>query len=147
MSKYIPKFNKEDRELLVLNNIFAVDDCVEYASRHNLNVLFTETTSSSSVEAMMAFKKNGYNIEIFEKENYSPDGLKLNPLIYVLFTCKKDALEEKILTDEEIECFNSYIEDSKMDIAFGNSDWCDIYHKIVGDKVSDYAKDKMNMYQ
>lgn len=49
------------------------------------------------------------------------------------------------LTDEEIDCFNSYIEDlegTEMDINFENSDWCDIYLKIVGDKVSDYAKRK-----
>lgn len=88
MSKYVPKFDKEDRDLLILDNLFVVDDCVEYASRHNLNVLFTETTSASSVEAMMAFRKKGYEIELFEKENRAPDGIKLNPRIYVLFTRK-----------------------------------------------------------
>lgn len=51
------------------------------------------------------------------------------------------------LTEEEIECFNAYIESEKVDVAFGNTDWCSIYHKIVGDKVSDYAKDKMDLYQ
>lgn len=44
------------------------------------------------------------------------------------------------LTDEEIDCFNAYLESEKVDIAFGNSDWCSIYHKIVGDKVSDLCK-------
>ncbi len=57
------------------------------------------------------------------------------------------ALEHCIFCDEEIDCFNKYIEDAKMDIAFGNSDWCNIYHKIVGNKVSEYAKEKMELYQ
>lgn len=50
------------------------------------------------------------------------------------------------LTSEEIDCFNAYIEDAKMDVAFGNSDWRSIYHKIVGDRVSEYAKEKMDRY-
>lgn len=90
MSEYIPKFNKNDRELLILDNMFVADDCAEYASRHNLNVLFTETTSASSVEVMMKFQKKGYSIEMYEKDVYAPDGLKLNPKIYVLFTKKEN---------------------------------------------------------
>ena len=50
------------------------------------------------------------------------------------------------LTMDEIDCFNAYIEDAKMDVAFGNSDWRSIYHKIVGDRISDYAKEKMDRY-
>ena len=50
------------------------------------------------------------------------------------------------LTEEEIDCFNAYLESEKVDIAFGNSDWCSIYHKIVGSKVSNYARDKMDKY-
>ena len=103
MSKYIPKFDKENRDLLILDNIFATDDCAEYASRHNLNVLFTETTSTSSVETMMAFKKKGYEIEMYEKENRAPDGIKLKPRIYALFTRKGNTLVDKeTSTDEEI---------------------------------------------
>ncbi len=50
------------------------------------------------------------------------------------------------LTDEEIDCFNSYIESEKVSVSFGNTDWNGIYRKIVGDKVSDYAKEKMDKY-
>ena len=50
-----------------------------------------------------------------------------------------------VLTDEEIDCFNAYVED--LDIAFGNTDWCSIYSKIVGDKISDDALEKMRRYQ
>ena len=50
------------------------------------------------------------------------------------------------LTEEEIDCFNAYLESEKVDIAFGNSDWCAIYRKIVGDKVSDYARERIIRY-
>ncbi len=59
---------------------------------------------------------------------------------------KKSDTRSVELTVDEIDCFNAYIEDAKMDIEFGNSDWCDIYHKIVGDRVSEYAKEKMDRY-
>jgi hypothetical protein len=51
------------------------------------------------------------------------------------------------LTSDEIDCFNWYIEDAKMDIAFGNSDWTSIYKKIVGEQVSEYAEKKMDKYR
>lgn len=86
MSKYMPKFYENDRDLLILDNIFTVEDCADYASKHNLNVLFTETTSAASVETMMQFKKQGYKIELLEKEMCAPDGIKLSPKIYILFT-------------------------------------------------------------
>ena len=44
------------------------------------------------------------------------------------------------LSDDEIDCFNAYIEDGDMEVAFGNTDWNHIYSKIVGDRVSDFAK-------
>lgn len=54
-----------------------------------------------------------------------------------------EMLTKSILTDEEIDCFNAYLELEKVD-AFGNTDWNNIYYKIVGNKVSDYAERKMN---
>ena len=51
------------------------------------------------------------------------------------------------LTKDEIDCFNWYLENAKMDIALGNSDWTAIYKKIVGDQVSEYAERKMNYYR
>ena len=89
MRKYEPKFYQGDRETLVLDNMFMANDCVKYASQHNLNVLFTETTSTSSVEVMMSFKKEGYCIDMFEKKVYAPGGIGLKPDIYVLFTKQK----------------------------------------------------------
>lgn len=39
---------------------------------------------------------------------------------------------EGILSDEDIDTFNSYLEDNDMETAFGNSDFTKIYKKIVG---------------
>lgn len=93
MSKYLPKFDSEDRDMLILDNIFESEDCLEYADRHNLNVMFTETRSDASFECALAFKKRGYDMELCEREAYAPDGLKLNPSIYVLFTRKGNVPE------------------------------------------------------
>ncbi len=51
-----------------------------------------------------------------------------------------------VLTDEEIETFKSYIDDDDMKIAFGNSDWVKIYHKITRFSPSDKAANLINKY-
>ena len=51
------------------------------------------------------------------------------------------------LTDEEIDCFNAYIEDAKMNTAFGNSDWREVYRKTVDGRISDYAARKIKWYR
>lgn len=53
---------------------------------------------------------------------------------------------QQLLTPAEIKCFNAYIKDARMDEAFGNTDWCNIYHKIVGDSESEYAREMMDRY-
>ena len=66
-------------------------------------------------------------------------------IINAIENCK--LLERKpVLTKEEADCFNAYLEDAEMDIAFGNSDWNEIYQKIVGSNVSDYARRKQDYY-
>lgn len=37
-----------------------------------------------------------------------------------------------MLSDDDIGIFNSYLENSNMKMAFGNSDWVKIYKNIVG---------------
>ena len=51
------------------------------------------------------------------------------------------------LTKSDIDIFNRYLEDAKMDIAFGNTDWNGVYRKIVGDKSSEYAEAHMDRYR
>ena len=37
-----------------------------------------------------------------------------------------------ILSEDDKAVFESYIEMNDMPVAFGNSDWCNVYSKIVG---------------
>ena len=49
-----------------------------------------------------------------------------------------------MLTDDEIDCFLSYIESNDMKTAFGNSDWCIIFNKITNGKHTDKIDKMMN---
>lgn len=49
-----------------------------------------------------------------------------------------------LLSEEDVETFNKYLEDNDLPIAFGNSDFVRIYKRIVGDsKGSDILKSWM----
>lgn len=45
------------------------------------------------------------------------------------------------LSDKDIAVFNSYIESNDMPVAFGNSDWNNVYSKVVGRQQSAKAKE------
>lgn len=64
--------------------------------------------------------------------------------------CLKNILEcrnnygngvDGILSDDDIEIFNTYIENNDMPTAFANTDWCRVYSKIAGKAKSDKIKD------
>ena len=59
--------------------------CVEYAKKHNMKVLMSNTTITSSVEVIMLFQKNGFRIKLYEEDVYAPDGIKLSPKVLCLF--------------------------------------------------------------
>ena len=40
----------------------------------------------------------------------------------------------EVLTDDEIDVFNAYLEDGDMKTVFKNTDWLNIYKKIVGNR-------------
>lgn len=49
-----------------------------------------------------------------------------------------------LLSEDDIETFNAYLEDNDLPTAFGNSDFVRIYKRIVGDsKYGDKLKDWM----
>ena len=50
-----------------------------------MNVLFTDTTSTSSVKVMMEFQKRGFIHKLYEKPSYAPDGIELESKIMCLF--------------------------------------------------------------
>lgn len=57
---------------------------------------------------------------------------------------------DRVLTDEEVDCFNSYLDDKKdgiKSVAYGNSDWNHVYNKITGGRVSERAKGCMEHYR
>ena len=82
---YYPKFENGNTGTLILDHSF-YSDCLEYADTHNLNVLYTDTTCTGSVETIMAFKKKGYSYELFEVSQFTPSGLKLYDKIHCRFT-------------------------------------------------------------
>lgn len=47
---------------------------------------------------------------------------------------------EGVLSDDDIDTFNSYLEGNDMPTAFGNTDWRSIYNKIVGYRRSEKLK-------
>ena len=94
MGKYVPKFDKDNNELLILDTIFNAEGCLEFANAHNMNVLFTDTTSTSSIKVMMDFQESGYNYKLYKERCYAPDGIELEPKVLCLFE-RKDNLELK----------------------------------------------------
>ena len=78
------KFTDEYKDTLLLDSLFAVDEYLEYALKHNMNVMFTETCSSSSVEYLYKFIREGYKAQFEEVRQVAPDGLILSPKIRVL---------------------------------------------------------------
>lgn len=49
-----------------------------------------------------------------------------------------------VLSDDEIDTFNAYLEKDDIPTAFGNTDWNQIYNKIVGRKRNEKIKQWMN---
>jgi hypothetical protein len=88
--KHPIKFTDENKDTLLLDNLFAVDEYLEYADKHNMDVLLTETTSTSSVEFIYKFLVRGYNSMFKEVTQVAPDGLVLSPKIHVLLWRKDE---------------------------------------------------------
>lgn len=89
MRDYKPKFDKDDNGLVILDSAFDAESCMGYAKEHNMKVLMTVTTSTSSVEIMMLFQKNGFNHKLYEEDVFAPDGIKLSPRVLCLFEKSK----------------------------------------------------------
>ena len=70
--------------------IFAVDEYLEYALDHNMDVLFTETTFTSAIESIYKFVQHGYRLMFKEVEQVAPGGIVLNPKIHILLWRKEN---------------------------------------------------------
>lgn len=88
--KYPIKFTDDNKDTLLLDNIFAVDEYLEYADKHIMDVLFTETTSTSSIEEIYKFIEYGYTPMFKKVKQVAPDGIVLSPKIHILLWRKID---------------------------------------------------------
>ena len=50
MSKYIPKFSKDENDLLIISDVFIVEECLKYSKEHNIRVLIECTTITSKIK-------------------------------------------------------------------------------------------------
>ena len=92
--KHPIKFTDENKDTLLLDNLFAVDEYLRYADKHNMDVLLTITSSSSSVEYIYKFICRGYKPMFQEVRQIAPDGLVLSPKIHVLLWRDEPIKEE-----------------------------------------------------
>ena len=81
--RYPVKFVDDNRKVLLLDTVFAAKEYLEYAIAHNMSVKLEDTTSTSAVEVIYNFVKEGFTVSFSEEEVFSPDGLKLRPRIIV----------------------------------------------------------------
>lgn len=94
---YRPIMDQDDPELIILNNVFDAELCLEYAKKHYMDVLFTETRSDCSAEIIMSFQKKGFLPELREIPVYAPGGLELSPKI----VCYLKSPEVRIVENTE----------------------------------------------
>lgn len=76
---------KDDNTTLLFTTCFVDDEDIEYAYKHRFNVLYTETRSSNTFALIKKFMDLGYTMEVIEKRQTAPDGIKLDPLFYAKF--------------------------------------------------------------
>lgn len=54
---------------------------------------------------------------------------------------------DNYLSEEELATFNAYLDDCMDSIAFGNSDWLEVYKKITNGRMSEKAKKRIAKYR
>lgn len=54
-------------------------------------------------------------------------------------------MEDNFLSEEELAIFNAYVDDYMDSLAFGNSDWVEIYKKITQGRMSAKSKKRISM--
>lgn len=108
---YVPKFNISDNTTVLLTDLFHYKDCLDYAKRHNLHVLFTETTSTNSVEIISYFSDHGFSHEFIKEKVYSPEGLYLHDKILCRFFIRDIVDITNTLGKTCLSCSNAFSEE------------------------------------
>lgn len=83
---YIPKVSEENKDTLLLDSTMKWKDSLNHAVENNMNILYTDTTSVSSVAVILAFEKVGYHHVLLEVPAFASDGTELESKIYCRFT-------------------------------------------------------------
>lgn len=73
---------KEDNTTLLFDTCFVDDEDIAYAYNHRFNVLYTDTRCTNTFALIKKFLDLGYTMEVIEKRQTAPDGIKLDPLLY-----------------------------------------------------------------
>lgn len=84
MSNYPIKFNDKDKTELLLDNNFAYKEYLDYALKHNVDVIYTQTESTDSVRIIYEFIKNGFCVTLDEVPCIY-EGIQLDPKIQARF--------------------------------------------------------------
>lgn len=82
---YIPKFVKGKNDVINLDETLYYKECLEFAKKHCYNVLYTDTTCTSSISVIVAFEKLGYRHEFIEEPVWAGN-LQLTPRINCFLT-------------------------------------------------------------
>ena len=88
-SQFVPAF--VDANTLELVSSFFAEACLAYAKTHRFNVEFSDTAKIA-----LAFKNEGFSIDIYGKPQTAPGGMKLKPKPVFVFK-----YNEKIHTEED----------------------------------------------
>ena len=125
----IQSISKENREVTVK---LSADDLVMIC-----NALYAQSSER---------KANDYFMQLYSDMMMTRDlcqyGHVDNFCLHNIVKCRSEL--RGLLSEDDIETFNAYLEDNDLPTAFGNSDFVRIYKRIVGDsKYSDKLKDWM----
>lgn len=77
MSKFIPKLVNETSGIFVLlDNVFAAEEGIAWAKKHNHNIKFTCGTYTCAVELLCILQEAGYTFK-FVRRDAGFDGIKI----------------------------------------------------------------------
>lgn len=125
----IQNISKENREVIVE---LSADDLVIIC-----NALYAQSSEKKDTDYFMELYSN-----MMMARDLCQYGHVDNFCLHNIVRCRSGL--RGLLSDEDVETFNAYLEDNDLPTAFGNSDFVRIYKRIIGDfERSDKIKEWM----
>lgn len=122
----IQSISKENREVTVK---LSADDLVIIC-----NALYAQSSEKKDNDFMQLYS------DMMMAKDLCQYGHIDNFCLHNIVKCRSEL--RGLLSEDDIETFNAYLEDNDLPTAFGNSDFVRIYKRIVGEsKCSDKLKD------